>query len=119
SASGSVLLRAMNAALGSNPQDTGVVGGQVFSPFATNVAYGAASDYQQIGGITPGSPTVTAPLASRDTGNGPVWSQATFTNLSDTGVYTLYVIGIPGQTSTQRPSLMLCSETALNCQQGP
>jgi hypothetical protein len=119
SASGSVLLRAMNAALGSNPQDTGVVGGQVFSPFATNVAYGAVSDYQQIGGITPGSPVVTAPLASRDTGSGPVWSQGTFTNLSDTGVYTLYIIGIPGQTSTQRPSLILCSETALNCQQAP
>lgn len=119
SASGSVLLRAMNAALGSNPQDTGIVGGQVFSPFATNLAYPAASDYQQVGGITPGSPNVTAPLASRDTGNGPVWSQGTFTNLSDTGVYTLYVIGIPGQTSTQRPSLMLCSETALNCQQAP
>jgi hypothetical protein len=118
-ASGSVLLRAMNAALGSNPQDTGVVGGQVFSPFATNVTYGAASDYQQIGGITPGSPTVTAPLASRDTGSGPVWAQGTFTNLSDTGVYTLFVIGIPGQSGTPRPSMLLCADTSLNCSQNP
>jgi hypothetical protein len=117
SASGSVLLRAMNAAPGSNPQDTGVVGGQVFSPFATNVAYGAASNYTQIGGITPGSPTVTAPLASRDTGSGPVWAQGTFTNLSDTGVYTLFVIGIPGQSGTPRPSLLLCADTSLNCSQ--
>ena len=118
-ASGNVLLRAMNAALGSNPQDTGVVGGQVFSPFATNIAFGASSDYQQVGGITPGSPTVTAPLASRDTGSGPLWAQGTFNNLADTGVYTVFVIGIPGQTSTQRPALMLCSETALSCQQSP
>ena len=118
-ASGSVLLRAMNAALGSNPQDTGVVGGQVFSPFATNVAYGALSDYQQIGGITPGSPTVTAPLASRDTGSGPVWAQGTFNNLSDTGVYTLFVIGIPGQTGTPRPSLLLCADGSVNCAQNP
>ena len=119
SASGSVLLRAMNAALGSNPQDTGVVGGQVFSPFATNVAFGAVSDYTQIGGITPGSPTVTAPLASRDTNSGPVWAQGTFTNLSDTGVYTVFVIGIPGQSGTPRPSMLLCSETSLNCSQNP
>jgi len=118
-ASGSVLLRAMNAALGSNPQDTGVVGGQVFSPFASNIAYGAVSDYQQIGGITPGSPTVTAPLASRDTGSGPLWAQGTFNNLSDTGVYTLFVIGIPGQTGTPRPSLLLCSDGSLNCAQNP
>jgi hypothetical protein len=118
-ASGSVLLRAMNAALGSNPQDTGVVGGQVFSPFATNLAYGALSDYQQIGGITPGSPTVTAPLASRDTGSGPVWAQGTFNNLSDTGVYTLFVIGIPGQTGTPRPSLLLCADGSVNCAQNP
>jgi hypothetical protein len=118
-ASGSVLLRAMNAALGSNPQDTGVVGGQVFSPFATSIAYGAVSDYQQIGGITPGSPSVTAPLASRDTGSGPVWAQGTFNNLSDTGVYTLFVIGIPGQTGTPRPSLLLCSDGSVNCAQNP
>ena len=118
-ASGSVLLRAMNAALGSNPQDTGVVGGQVFSPFASNIAYGAVSDYQQIGGITPGSPTVTAPLASRDTGSGPLWAQGTFNNLSDTGVYTLFVIGIPGQTGMPRPSLLLCSDGSLNCAQNP
>jgi hypothetical protein len=119
SASGSVLLRAMNAALGSNPQDTGVVGGQVFSPFATNVAYGGVSDYTQIGGITPGSPTVTAPLASRDTGSGPVWAQGTFTNLADTGVYTVFVIGIPGQSGTPRPSMLLCSDTSVNCSQNP
>ena len=119
SASGSVLLRAMNAAPGSNPQDTGVVGGQVFSPFATNVAYGAVFNYTQIGGITPGSPTVTAPLASRDTNSGPVWAQGTFTNLSDTGVYTVFVIGIPGQSGTPRPSMLLCSETSLNCSQNP
>jgi len=109
----------MNAAPGSNPQDVGIVGGQVFSPFATNIAFGASSDYQQVGGITPGSPTVTAPLASRDTGSGPLWAQGTFNNLADTGVYTVFVIGIPGQTSTQRPALMLCSETALSCQQSP
>jgi len=114
SASGSVLLRAMNAALGSNPQDTGVVGGQVFSPFATNVAYGTVSDYQQRSGITPGSPTVTAPVASRDTGSGPVWAQSTFTNLSDTGVYTVFVIGIPGQSGTPRPSLLLCADNSAN-----
>jgi hypothetical protein len=119
SASGSVLLRAMNAALGSNPQDTGVVGGQVFSPFATNLAFGAVSDYQQIGGITPGSPSVTAPLASRDTGSGPVWAQGTFNNLADTGVYTLFVIGIPGQTGTPRPSLLLCADGSVNCAQNP
>jgi uncharacterized protein DUF4397 len=118
-ASGSVLLRAMNAALGSNPQDVGVVGGQVFSPFATNLAFGAGSDYQQVGGITPGSPTVTAPLASRDTGNGPVWAQGTFNNLADTGVYTVFVIGIPGQTGTPRPSMLLCAESGQNCAQNP
>ena len=119
SASGSVLLRAMNAALGSNPQDVGVVGNSIFSPFATNIAFGAVSDYQQISGITPGSPTVTAPLASRDTGSGPVWAQGTFSNLSDTGVYTVFVIGIPGQTGTPRPSMMLCSESGVNCAQNP
>jgi len=119
SATGSVLLRAMNAALGSNPQDVGVVGGNVFSPFATNIAYGAASDYAQINGITPGSPTVTAPLASRDTGNGPVWAQGSFSNLADTGVYTVFVIGIPGQTGTPRPSMLLCAEGAVNCSQNP
>jgi hypothetical protein len=119
SASGSVLLRAMNAALGSNPQDVGVVGGQVFSPFATNVAYGAVSDYAQIGGITPGSPTVTAPLASRDTGNGPVWAQGSFSNLADTGVYTVFVIGIPGQSGTPRPSMLLCADGSVNCSQNP
>ena len=118
-ASGSVLLRAMNAALGSNPQDTGVVGGQVFSPFATNLAYGALSDYQQIGGITPGSPTVTAPLASRDTGSGPVWAQGTFNNLADTGVYTVFVIGVPGQSGTPRPSMLLCADGSVNCAQNP
>jgi hypothetical protein len=100
----------MNVALGSNPQDTGIVAGQVFSPFATNLAFGGLSDYQQIGNITPGAPTVTAPLASRDTGSGPLWAQGTFNNLSDTGVYTLFVIGIPGQTGTPRPSLLLCAD---------
>ena len=119
SASGSVLLRAMNVALGSNPQDVGIVGGQVFSPFATNLAYGGLSDYQQVGGITPGSPTVTAPLASRDTGNGPVWAQGTFSNLADTGVYTVFVIGIPGQSGTPRPSMLLCADGSVNCSQNP
>jgi len=119
SASGSVLLRAMNAALGSNPQDVGVVGGSAFSPFATNVAFGAVSDYQQISGITPGSPTVTAPLASRDTGSGPVWAQGTFNNLADTGVYTVFVIGVPGQSGTPRPSMLLCSDGSVNCSQNP
>ncbi|HZW90459.1 MAG TPA: DUF4397 domain-containing protein, partial [Myxococcaceae bacterium] len=119
SGSGSVQLRAMNAALGSNPQDTGIVGGQFFTPFATNLAFGAVSDYQQVNGITPGSPTVTAPLASRDTGNGPVWAQGTFSNLSDTGVYTVFVIGIPGQTGIPRPSMLLCAESGVNCAQNP
>jgi hypothetical protein len=119
SASGSVLLRAVNAALGSNPQDVGVVAGTTFSPFATNVAFGTNSDYLQISGITPGAPVVTAPLASRDTGNGPVWAQGTFTNLSDTGVYTVFVIGIPGQSGTPRPSMLLCAEAAVNCSQNP
>jgi hypothetical protein len=119
SASGSVLLRAMNAALGSNPQDVGVVGGQVFSPFATSVSFGAVSDYAQITGITPGSPTVTAPLASRDTGNGPVWAQGTFNNLADTGVYTVFVIGVPGQSGTPRPSMLLCADASVNCSQNP
>ena len=119
SASGTVLLRAMNAALGSNPQDVGVVGNSIFSPFATNIAFGSVSDYAQITGITPGSPTVTAPLASRDTNSGPVWAQGTFSNLSDTGVYTVYVIGIPGQTGPQRPSMLLCAEAGVNCSQMP
>jgi len=119
SGSGSVLLRAMNTALGSNPQDVGVVGGQVFSPFATNVSFGAVSDYAQINGITPGSPTVTAPLASRDTGSGPVWAQGTFNNLADTGVYTVFVIGIPGQSGTPRPSMLLCADGSVNCSQNP
>jgi len=120
SASGSVMLRAMNVALGSNPQDVGVVGASVFTPFATNVSVGAVSDYQQISGITPGSPTVTAPLASRDTGNnGPVWAQGTFSNLTDTGVYTVFVIGIPGQTWVPRQSMLLCAEDGVNCQQMP
>ena len=119
SASGSVLLRAMNAALGSNPQDVGVVGGSAFSPFATNIAFGAVSDYQQISGITPGSPTVTAPLASRDTGSGPVWAQGTFNNLADTGVYTVFVIGVPGQSGTPRPSMLLCADGSVNCSQNP
>ena len=118
-ASGTVLLRAMNAALGSNPQDVGIVGGQVFSPFASNIDFGALSDYQQVSGITPGSPTVTAPLASRDTGSGPLWAQGTFNNLSDTGVYTVFVIGIPGQTGMPRPSMLLCSEAGVNCSQNP
>jgi len=113
------MLRAMNVALGSNPQDVGVVGASVFSPFATNVAFGAVSDYQQIPGITPGSPIVTAPLASRDTGNGPVWAQGTFGNLTDTGVYTVFVIGIPGQSGTPRPSMLLCAEAGVNCSQNP
>jgi hypothetical protein len=119
SASGSVLLRAMNAALGSNPQDVGIVGGSAFSPFATNIAFGGVSDYAQVGGITPGSPTVTAPLASRDTGNGPVWAQGTFTNLGDTGVYTVFVIGIPGQSGTPRQSMLLCADGSVNCSQNP
>ena len=119
SASGSVLLRAMNAALGSNPQDVGVVGGSAFSPFATNVAFGAVSDYQQISGITPGSPTVTAPLASRDTGSGPVWAQGTFNTLADTGVCTVFVIGVPGQSGTPRPSMLLCADGSVNCSQNP
>jgi hypothetical protein len=123
SASGSVLLRAMNAALGSNPQDVGVVSssspGAIFSPFATGVAFGSVSDYAQISGITPGSPTVTAPLASRDTGNGPVWAQGTFNNLADTGVYTVFVIGIPGQSGTPRPSMLLCADGSVNCSQNP
>ncbi len=110
SGTGTVMLRAMNVALGSNPQDVGIVGGQVFSPFATNLAYGGLSDYQQVGGITPGSPTVTAPLASRDTNSGPVWAQGTFNNLSDTGIYTVFVIGIPGQSGTPRPSMLLCAD---------
>jgi Domain of unknown function (DUF4397) len=118
-ASGTVLLRAMNAALGSNPQDVGIVASQLFTPFATNLAFGAVSDYQQVNGITPGSPTVTAPLASRDTGSGPVWAQGTFSNLSDTGVYTVFVIGIPGQSGTPRPSMLLCSEAGVNCSQNP
>jgi hypothetical protein len=110
----------MNVALGSNPQDVGVVGASVFTPFATNVSVGAVSDYQQISGITPGSPTVTAPLASRDTGNnGPVWAQGTFNNLTDTGVYTVFVIGIPGQTGVPRQSMLLCAEDGVNCQQMP
>jgi hypothetical protein len=109
----------MNVAPGSNPQDVGIVGGQVFSPFATNLAYGGLSDYQQVGGITPGSPTVTAPLASRDTGNGPVWAQGTFSNLADTGVYTVFVIGIPGQSGTPRPSMLLCADGSVNCSQNP
>ena len=116
---GSVLLRAMNAAPGTNPQDTGVVASQLFSPFATNVAFGAASDYQQISGITPGSSGITAPLASRDSSSQTIYASGTFNNVADMGIYTLFVIGIPGQTSTQRPSLILCSETALNCQQAP
>ena len=117
--SGSVLLRAMNAAPGSNPQDVGIVGSSTFTPFATNLAFGANSDYQQIGNITPGSPTVTAPLASRDTGSGPVWAQGTFNNLSDTGVYTVFLIGIPGQSGTPRPSMLLCADGQMNCSQNP
>jgi hypothetical protein len=119
SGTGTVMLRAMNVALGSNPQDVGIVGGQVFSPFATNLAYGGLSDYQQVGGITPGSPTVTAPLASRDTTSGPVWAQGTFNNLSDTGIYTVFVIGIPGQSGTPRPSMLLCADGSVNCSQNP
>jgi hypothetical protein len=119
SGTGTVMLRAMNVALGSNPQDVGIVGGQVFSPFATNLAYGGLSDYQQVGGITPGSPTVTAPLASRDTNSGPVWAQGTFNNLSDTGIYTVFVIGIPGQSGTPRPSMLLCADGSVNCSQNP
>ncbi|HUM09324.1 MAG TPA: DUF4397 domain-containing protein [Myxococcaceae bacterium] len=117
--SGSVLFRGMNAAPGSNPQDMGVVASQLFSPFATNVAYGAASDYLQIGGIAPGSTNVTAPLASRDTSSQTLWASGTFNNVSDTGVYTLFVIGVPGQTGTPRPSLLLCSDGSVNCAQSP
>lgn len=119
SASGSVMLRAMNSAVGSNPQDVGVVSGSAFTPFASNISFGAASDYQQLGNLTPGTPTVTAPLASRDTGNGPVWAQATFSNLTDTGVYTVFVIGIPGQTGVPRQSMLLCAESGVNCSQMP
>jgi hypothetical protein len=119
SGSGSVMLRAMNAALGSNPQDIGIVGGQFFTPFASNLGFGGLSDYQQVNGITPGSPTVTAPLASRDTGSGPIWAQGTFTNLADTGVYTVFVIGIPGQSGTPRPSMLLCADASMNCAQNP
>lgn len=117
--SGSVALRGLNAAPGSNPQDVGLVASQLFQPFATNLGYGAVSDYQTIGGITPGSTNVTAPLASRETGSQALWASGTFTNVSDTGVYTLYVIGVPGQTGTARPSLLLCSEGSVNCQQSP
>jgi hypothetical protein len=120
SGAGSVMLRAMNVALGSNPQDVGIVSSQsIFTPFATNLAFGGLSDYQQVGNITPGSPTVTAPLASRDTGSGPVWAQGTFNNLSDTGVYTVFVIGIPGQSGTPRPSMLLCADASVNCAQNP
>lgn len=119
SASGSVLIRAMNVALGSNPQDVGIVAGQIFTPFASNLGFGGLADYQQVNNVTPGAPSVSAPLASRDTGSGPVWAQGTFTNLSDTGVYTVFVIGIPGQTGTPRPSMLLCAESGVNCAQNP
>ncbi|HZJ52758.1 MAG TPA: DUF4397 domain-containing protein [Myxococcaceae bacterium] len=115
---GSVSLRALNAAPGSNPQDVGVLASQLFQPFATNVGYGSVSEYQSIS-ITPGSTNVTASLASGDTGSQALWAAGTFNNVSDTGVYTLYVIGVPGQTGTPRPSLLLCSDSSVNCAQSP
>jgi hypothetical protein len=48
-----------------------------------------------------------------------VWAQGTFANLTDTGVYTVFVIGIPGQTGTPRPSMLLCAESGVNCSQMP
>jgi hypothetical protein len=115
--SGSVLLRALNAAPGSNPQDVGLTS-QLFQPFVTNVGYGTASDYQSLT-IPSGSTNVTAALTSRDTGSQALWASGTFSNVSDTGVYTVYVIGIPGQTGTPRPSLLLCAEGGVNCAQSP
>ena len=116
--SGQVSMRAANAAPGSNPEDVGVVSGSLLNPFATAVSYGTASAYQSIP-ITAGATNVTAALAARDSTNGTVWAQGTFSNISDTGVYTLYVIGIPGQTGTARPSLLLCSDSSVNCAQSP
>jgi hypothetical protein len=115
--SGSVLLRLLNAAPGSNPQDVGLTN-QLFQPFATNVGYGTASDYQSLS-IPAGSTNVAAALTTRDTGSANLWASGTFNNVSDTGVYTLFVIGIPGQSGTPRPSMLLCTEGALNCNQSP
>ena len=119
SPSGSVSLRAVNAAPGSTPQDVGVVsGGSLFQAFATGVAFGSASGYQPIN-ITPGATNVTAALAAQDSSSQALWALGTFGNVSDTGVYTLYVIGVPGQTATLRPSLLLCSDSSVNCAQSP
>lgn len=120
--SGGVSLRAVNAAPGSSAQDVGVVSGSgsgsLFQTFASGVSFGSASAYQTIS-ITPGATNVSAALAARDSSSQAAWAAGNFSNVSDTGVYTLYVIGVPGQTATQRPSLLLCSDTALNCAQSP
>jgi hypothetical protein len=116
--SGGVSLRAVNAAPGSNAQDVGVLSGQLFQAFASGVSFGNASGYQTIS-ITPGATNVTAALAARESGTQALWAAGTFNNVSDTGVYTLYVIGVPGQTATQRPSLLLCSDNSVNCAQSP
>lgn len=116
--SGGVSLRAVNAAPGSSAQDVGVVSGSLFQSFASGVSFGSASAYQTIS-ITPGATNVSAALAARDSSSQAVWAAGNFSNVSDTGVYTLYVIGVPGQTATQRPSLLLCSDAALNCAQSP
>jgi hypothetical protein len=116
--SGGVSMRAVNAAPGANPEDVGVVSGSFLSPFATAVSYGNVSQYQTLA-FTPGATNGTAPLAARDSTTQAVWASATFTNVSDTGVYTVYVIGIPGQTGTARPALLLCSDNSVNCAQSP
>ena len=115
--SGSVLVRALNAAAGSNPQDVGLTN-QLFQPFVTNVSYSNASDYQSLS-IPAGSTNVAAAMTSRDTSSQALWASGTFNNVSDTGVYTLFIIGIPGQTGTPRPSMLLCSEGTVNCAQSP
>jgi Domain of unknown function (DUF4397) len=120
--SGGVSLRGINVAPGSTAQDVGVVSGSgagsLFQAFATGVGYQSASAYATIS-ITPSATNVQANLAARDSTSQAVWASGVFNNVSDTGVYTLYVIGIPGQTSVQRPSLMLCSDNSLNCAQSP
>jgi len=116
--SGGVSLRGINVAPGSNPQDVGVVSASLFQTFATGVGYQSASGYQTIS-ITPNATNVQANLAARDSTSQAVWASGVFNNVSDTGVYTLYVIGIPGQSSVQRPSLLLCSDNSLSCAQSP
>ncbi len=116
--SGGVSMRAVNAAPDSNAQDVGVVSGSLFQAFAAGVPFGSASAYQTIS-ITPGAINVSAALAARDSASQAVWAIGNFGNVSDTGVYTLYVIGVPGQTATQRPSLLLCSDSSVNCAQSP